>query len=158
MKSNSGITHVVTRISSRKLRSDNSITDRITDSNDDDNSSSTQQKLAQRLSRAIIKCDDNVPHNYLSSTFVRIVNISVLPESNIAKIWWKPDPQKGINESKIENTMNKYSIKYRKILQNALHMRNPPKIVFLRYDKTFGNMSKLLDKIEEELNHKETEP
>ncbi|CAG8526529.1 4155_t:CDS:2 [Funneliformis caledonium] len=96
-------------ISARKLRSNHSITEstnRITDSNDDDNSSltfikdssSTQQNIIQRLSRAIIKCDDNVPHNYLSSTFVRIVNISVSTESNIANIWWKPDPQKGINE------------------------------------------------------------
>ncbi|CAG8508714.1 16071_t:CDS:2 [Funneliformis mosseae] len=109
MNPNLGTTHIVTRISARKLRSNHSITEstnRITDSNDDDNSSltfikdssSTQQNIIQRLSRAIIKCDDNVPHNYLSSTFVRIVNISVSPESNIANIWWKPDPQKGINE------------------------------------------------------------
>ena len=40
--------------------------------------SSAQQDIAQRLSRAIIKCNDNVPHNYLSSTFVRIINVCVI--------------------------------------------------------------------------------
>jgi hypothetical protein len=53
--------------------------------------------------------------------------------------------------------MNKYSAKYRNILQHAMHVRNPPKIIFLRYDEAFGNISELLDKIEEELRVKDNE-
>ena len=51
--------------------------------------------------------------------------------------------------------MNKYSIKYRNILQRAMNMKNPPKIVFLRYDKKLGDVNELLDKIEEEFKAKE---
>lgn len=53
--------------------------------------------------------------------------------------------------------MNKYSTKYRNILQRAMHMRNPPKIIFLRYDEALGNINELLDKIEEELKVKDNE-
>ncbi|RGB42461.1 hypothetical protein C1646_683313, partial [Rhizophagus diaphanus] len=155
----------VTRISARKLRSGHTVTE-VKESNNEDNVDSSlsfkdfsraQQNIAQRLSRAIIKCNDDVPHNHLTSTFVRIMNIDVSPELNFARVWWKPDPQKGINESKIENTMNKYSTTYRNILQRAMHMRNPPKIIFLRYDEALGNINELLDKIEEELKVKDNE-
>ncbi|GES79772.1 hypothetical protein GLOIN_2v1496142 [Rhizophagus clarus] len=152
----------ITKISARKLRSGHTITD-LKESNSKDNDGSSlslgfsraQQNIVQRLSRAIIKCNDNVPHDNLTSTFVRIMNIIVSPELNLARVWWKPDPQKGISESKIENTMNKYSTKYRNILKRAMHMRNPPKIIFLRYDEALGNVNELLDKIEEELKVKD---
>uniref|UniRef100_U9TIA9 Ribosome-binding factor A n=1 Tax=Rhizophagus irregularis (strain DAOM 181602 / DAOM 197198 / MUCL 43194) TaxID=747089 RepID=U9TIA9_RHIID len=155
----------ITKISARKLRSGHTVTD-VKESNNEDNVDSllsfkgfsrAQQNIAQRLSRAIIKCNDDVPHNHLTSTFVRIMNIDVSPELNFARVWWKPDPQKGINKSKIDNTMNKYSTKYRNILQRAMHMRNPPKIIFLRYDEALGNINELLDKIEEELKVKDNE-
>ncbi|RIA92019.1 hypothetical protein C1645_766127 [Glomus cerebriforme] len=172
----------VTRITARKLRSEHIIITNI-DNNDKVNDnpskglSNAQQNIVQRLYRAIIKCNDDVPHNHLTSTFFRIMNITVSPDLNIARVWWKPDPQKGISEvryenfkefyyffnylkfeqSNIENTLNKYSIKYRNILQRAMHMRNPPKIVFLRYDKVLGSTNKLLDKIEEDLKAKGNE-
>lgn len=40
--------------------------------------SRAQQNIAQRLSRAIIKCNDDVPHNHLTSTFIRIMNVRVI--------------------------------------------------------------------------------
>ncbi|RIB00976.1 hypothetical protein C2G38_1064696 [Gigaspora rosea] len=40
----------------------------------------TQRNLAQRLNRAIIKCNDQVPHVYLTSTFMKVINIQNLHE------------------------------------------------------------------------------
>ncbi|CAG8693267.1 16664_t:CDS:2, partial [Cetraspora pellucida] len=56
----------------------------------------TQRNLAQRLNRAIIKCNDQVPHVYLTSTFMKVTNITISSDSRIARIWWKPEGQKGI--------------------------------------------------------------
>ncbi|RHZ86450.1 hypothetical protein Glove_51g78 [Diversispora epigaea] len=113
---------------------------------------STQRNLAQRLNRAIIKCNDQVPHAFLSSTFIRVVNISISPNLKIARIWWRPEGQKGISKAAVENSFNQHITQYRSMLQRSMCVKKPPKIIFCREDLQLKDINKILDQIEEEFN------
>ncbi|CAG8622693.1 6540_t:CDS:2 [Dentiscutata erythropus] len=110
----------------------------------------TQRNLSQRLSRAIIKCNDQVPHVYLTSTFMKVTNITVSPDSKFARIWWKPEGQKGISKAAIEQQLRINLTQYRTMLQHSMRVRKPPKILFCREDLQLGDINKILDRIESE--------
>ncbi|CAG8452264.1 2883_t:CDS:2 [Diversispora eburnea] len=113
---------------------------------------STQRNLAQRLNRAIIKCNDEVPHAFLTSAFIRVVNISISPNLKIARVWWRPEGQKGISKAVIENSFNQHLTQYRSMLQRSMYVKKPPKIIFCREDLQLKDINKILVQIEEELN------
>ncbi|CAG8804133.1 29088_t:CDS:2 [Gigaspora margarita] len=110
----------------------------------------TQRNLVQRLNRAIIKCNDQVPHMYLTSTFMKVTNITISSDSKFARIWWKPEGQKGISKAAIEQQLCINLVQYRTMLQRSMRVRKPPKILFCREDLQLGDINKILDQIESE--------
>ncbi|CAG8737353.1 1849_t:CDS:2, partial [Racocetra fulgida] len=87
----------------------------------------TQYNLAQRLNRAIIKCNDQVPH--------LLINLSVIYMLKAA----------------IEQHLHIHLAQYRTMLQRSMRVRKPPKILFCREDLQLGDINKILDQIEAEI-------
>ncbi|CAG8481173.1 14689_t:CDS:10 [Acaulospora morrowiae] len=116
---------------------------------------SSQRNLSQRLNRAIIKCNDRVPHAFLSSTFMRIVNITISPNLRVARIWWKPEGQKGISKDAIESCLRKNLEEYCSMLQRSMYVRKSPKIIFVREDLKLQGINEILDQIEDNFKKRE---
>ncbi|CAG8509774.1 8204_t:CDS:2 [Paraglomus brasilianum] len=110
-----------------------------------------QQNLINRVQRALVKSQLALPHAYLGSPFVKIVNVSVTPNLRTAQVWWKAESQGTVTTLDIEHKMREHVASLRNIVQQQIKVKKPPKIVFLRGDLAVGDIGKILDKLEAEL-------
>lgn len=46
----------------------------------------SQRNYVQRLNRAIIKCDERVPHAFLTSAFIRVTNVNYMSITTVVSI------------------------------------------------------------------------
>ncbi|CAG8509545.1 14866_t:CDS:2 [Acaulospora colombiana] len=153
----------VQRISARKARAPNPVNtkEEILHINGEEIKTSTvtqnssQLNLSRRLNRAIIKCNDRVPHAFLGSTFMRITNILVSPNLKVARIWWKPEGQKGISKVQSRASLFVLNVFGCKIHNDISLDSRPPKIIFTREDSQLDDINNILDQIENDFKKRE---
>nr|CAG8526296.1 13481_t:CDS:2 [Entrophospora candida] len=103
--------------------------------------------LSQRITSAIRKSNEEVPHMYMSNSFVKI--------DDTAKIWWRPLIQDDVSGPEIERCFQSYRNKYSSILKRYMRLKKAPKLIFIRNDLANDGILNVLENLEIEMKLKQ---
>ncbi|CAH1761794.1 9142_t:CDS:2 [Entrophospora sp. SA101] len=111
--------------------------------------------LSQRITSAIRKSNEEVPHMYMSNSFVKIDDIIVSDNLKTAKIWWRPLIQDDVSGPEIERCFQSYRNKYSSILKRYMRLKKAPKLIFMRNDLANDGILNVLENLEIEMKLKQ---